>query len=185
MQDVMIDLETLGTTPGSRILSIGACFFNREGASKDERFYAVLRQSDQIKKNMTTDPGTIAWWNQQTDRAKEVLEDAHSQDESWEVAEALGLFTRFLNESSSSELVRVWGNGAGFDNVLLWELYHRFDLVAPWKFYNDRCYRTLKNVFHWVPKLASEVSHHALEDAVAQAEHAAAIFRAVDMAEKL
>lgn len=48
MEDMMIDIETLGTRPGSVILSVGAVMFDRHGVGHGETFYMnVERESRQ------------------------------------------------------------------------------------------------------------------------------------------
>ncbi|MHB0978446.1 MAG: 3'-5' exoribonuclease domain-containing protein [Minisyncoccota bacterium] len=55
--------------------------------------------------------------------------------------------------------------------------YHALDMKQPWKFWNNRCYRTLKNMFPEVPFVRIGIAHDALDDAKSQAEHAVAILK--------
>jgi exodeoxyribonuclease VIII len=78
-------------------------------------------------------------------------------------------FDLFL--SRYGEDVKIWGNGASFDNVILANAYRRNDLNIPWKYYNDRCYRTMKSLAPHI-KMEREGTHHnALSDAISQANH--------------
>jgi len=65
----------------------------------------------------------------------------------------------------------VWGNGADFDLPILAAAYKAAGGPPPWKPYNGRCYRTLKNLAPSI-KLERQGTHHqALDDAVCQAKH--------------
>ena len=42
--------------------------------------------------------------------------------------------------------LRIWGNGAGFDNTLLRQAYEVNSREVPWAFRHDRCFRTLRGL---------------------------------------
>lgn len=65
----------------------------------------------------------------------------------------------------------VWGNGASFDNVILRGAYARNSTPAPWAWWNDRCYRTIKALHREVPMERLGTHHNALDDAISQALH--------------
>jgi hypothetical protein len=74
--------------------------------------------------------------------------------------------------------VRVWGNGADFDNPILAVAYRRTIFSGqPWKPYNGRCYRTVKNQFQDVKLVRTGTHHNALDDARSQATHLVEICR--------
>ena len=59
-QNLMIDLETLGTKPNSAILSIGAVYFDKDGLG--EEFYANVDLQDSIDSGFDIDASTVYWW---------------------------------------------------------------------------------------------------------------------------
>jgi hypothetical protein len=68
LRHVMIDLETMGTTPQSAIVSIGAIVFDpRYGKVSKETFYRELDWEDQERHIC---PETTAWWKDQSAEAK-------------------------------------------------------------------------------------------------------------------
>jgi len=69
------------------------------------------------------------------------------------------------------ENVRVWGNGAAFDNVILASAYRQANITQPWLFWNDRCYRTVKALSPAVTMQRNGTHHNALDDAESQARH--------------
>ncbi len=138
---VMIDIETLGTRPGSVVLSIGAvkfdpCFSERtcNPRDKDRVFYANLDVTNQKNLGMTTDPKTIQWWSEQLPTAQTWLEKPAPVPV--EVA-----LTALVTWSKGTKF--VWANGATFDLVLLEALFAKFLFGFPWHYRNYRCMRTL------------------------------------------
>lgn len=74
-------------------------------------------------------------------------------------------------ENEIRKSVRLWGNGATFDNVVLRNAYAVTDVVPFWSFRGDRCYRTVRNGLR---EEGDEIEfsgepHMALEDARRQA----------------
>lgn len=173
--DVMLDLETLGTRPGSVIVSLGACVFGPEGPDADMTFAARIDIDSSLKHGLVIDGGTVEWWMRQSEHARAVFA-ADKQP----LVRVLGSFQGWLGALPGGDL-RLWGNGASFDCALLAEAYRRAGFPAvPWKYSAERCYRTLAALHPEVPKSTILVSHCALDDALAQAAHAATILRGTE-----
>lgn len=175
--DVMLDLETLGCKPGCVILSIGAVAFTRDGAIDGERgsFYRVLSVHGGLRRGHHVDASTLAWWVRQDPAAKPSLLEA--LDKADDGLSALIDFAEWLRGWGDD--VVVWGNGASFDQPILASYYAVGDLPLPWAFWNERCYRTLKNQVPDVKMSRSGVHHNALDDARSQAIHAVDLLRAL------
>jgi hypothetical protein len=182
IKDVMVDLETMGSTPGSVILSIGAQPFDAfdelltDGLGGDG-FYTVINLNSCVVAGLTFDGETLDWWRRQSPEANAVIDEAMSgQHPSLELA--LDMLNHFLSRFGPE--VRVWGNGSDFDNALLAAAYRRTARAPGWKFYNSRCYRTLKTQRPDIPLGDRRgVHHNALDDARTQAVHACAILKAM------
>lgn len=177
--DVMVDLETLGTLPGSAILSIGACKFDPVSGEVDvnNTFYSVISTQDCYRNGLFAAESTVAWWNDQSREARQVLIDASLPDAPM-LAEALDGFTQWFT-AGGMESPCVWSNGANFDQPLLDVAYSATKRQVPWKYYNSRCYRTVK-ALHPNPKAVEPptvLAHHALEDALWQARHLVAMLK--------
>jgi hypothetical protein len=176
-QDIMLDLETLGNSAGCAILSIGAVAFDPETGELGEEFYRVVNTNSCVVAGLTFDQGTLDWWKKQSPGARQVLRDAYAET-ALTLNAALHDFSRYLHRATGGRQPRLWGNGADFDNPILAAAYKaaRID-QQPWKFWDNRCYRTLKNLHPEVPLPARTGTHHnALDDAKTQAEHALQIF---------
>jgi hypothetical protein len=173
MNHIMIDLETLGTVPGCAILSIGAVAFNFHSKELGPEFYIVVNQKSCEQYGLKIDRGTLAWWSRQSPEAQVVLKQSRTGGET--LPDALGALTTYLKQFGSN--VRVWGNGAAFDNAILSCCYASINSRLPWKFTNDRCYRTLKAMMPHIGVERQGVYHNALDDAKTQAVHAMVIMR--------
>lgn len=173
MMDVMLDLETLGTSPGSIILSIGAVEFDPTTGLLGKEFYRVINSGSSEILGLTADASTLKWWEGQTKEARTVLTEAK---EAGTVLQSVLIdFNEFLSACGFLGGIRVWGNGSDFDNVLLIAAYKAAGLKPAWKYSNSRCFRTLKNLIPSVADNRVVVEHNALADARAQAEHAMAL----------
>lgn len=164
MSDIMLDLETLGTSPGCVILSIGAVPFNSTGA-QDNVFYDRISSADSKAHGFIVEEATEKWWKLQDPSA---YKEATSG--TLEIEEALVRFASYLEKFKTP--VKIWGNGADFDNAILAFAYKKLGIPVPWRYSNSRCYRTLAALFPTTKKPAS-ASHVAVEDARIQANHAA------------
>lgn len=158
MNNVMVDLETLSLSNTPVVLSIGAVKFDVNGID-EEVFYERISRESCIGLGLVEDSSTIAWWEQQD---PDVYAEALSGTRG--LKEVLEELTEWLGEDA-----KVWGNGACADNVWLKSAYAACGLEVPWKFWNDRCYRTVLALFPKTVKVRPRVAHNALEDAEAQA----------------
>lgn len=154
----MIDLETLGTTPGCAIVSIGACSFDMEGIK--EKFYQAVDISR--LPSGTIDAGTVKWWLQQSDAARAVFTD----QEATTLAIALERFAEFWDRNGG---IFLWGHGAAFDAPILDAACNRAGVRSLAKFWNYRDTRTLYALADVSPAREAGTHHNALDDAVAQA----------------
>ena len=166
MNRVMLDLETMGTASDSAIIAIGAVRFNTEGIV--DRFYEIVDLQSCIDAGLRVDGSTVVWWMQQADQAREEFTKKGTH-----INSALQNFSEWIGDDAE-----VWGNGANFDNAILSSAYRICCHVLPWKFWNDRCYRTVK-ALHPKVKLSRVGTYHcAVDDAESQALHLISIFKA-------
>lgn len=170
---VMVDIETLGLVPGSVILSVGAVKFDlgisrvqsREEIAQNA-FYEVLSLESSIDDGFEVDGDTLKWWMRQSKEAQEEAFDVKGERSSLPY-DVLQRLTSWFDKDAY-----IWGNGANYDVVLLESYYQKFGITPPWNFRNIRCFRTLKNTNSYDKALVSpcKIAHHALEDAIYQAQ---------------
>lgn len=166
MTHVMVDLETMGKNADAPIVSIGAVAFDPNGGGGIiDGFYVTVDLSSSVKcGGGVIDPETVMWWLGQSKAAQNALTNGGELS----IREALFEFTKWFSEVRGVEL---WGNGAAFDNVILSSAYSRLGISTPWNFWNDRCYRTVKNMFPDVQMDRTGTHHNAYDDAKSQALH--------------
>lgn len=164
--NVMLDLETLGNTSNSAIISIGAVEFTEDGLGRD--FYVLVDPQSCQDFKLQIDASTVMWWMQQSDEAR-----AAFKGKSLPLEIALSSFTEWFNPKAA-----LWGNGATFDNVIMDNAYKAIGVRRPWHYTKDRCYRTLKALYPDITADEREGTYHnALDDAVYQANHAIKILK--------
>lgn len=172
---LMLDLETLDTKPSAVVLQIGAVLFDPNDASKPilDVLDLVLHPEAQDAALRTRSAATINWWATQPPEAQAVF-----HREKHEVDYALRL-VRELFDECNGEIEGVWGNGAAFDNVILRSLFDDFGVETPWMFWQDRCFRTLKEL-PGAKALKPDfegIAHNAVHDARHQVRHMQAIVK--------
>lgn len=182
--DLMFDIETLGTAPDAPILSIAAVPFNPYTGMilyKGACFHKAVELQAELDAGAKPLARTLLWWLDQSDAARRgLLEGQADCGKPVDVIEALASFCEVHGMDLNN--VRVWGNGANFDITLLEQFYARHGQIHPWKFWNVRCFRTLKQLINSVdtPALARPaVAHDALEDAFSQAMNAIQIIHSL------
>lgn len=168
--NIMLDMETLGTRPGSVILTLALVPFYVPAGESSLPLYIKIDPESCKAYGLTTDAHTIKWWERQDPAVKQ---EAFSGK--IDLPYALATVTEYLQQQGDS--IYLWGNGSDFDNVLLQAAYEKCGMTVPWSHYNNRCYRTLKNIAKSVPSVPIAVGkHNALVDAKHQAAHAESIF---------
>ncbi|WP_428719112.1 3'-5' exonuclease [Undibacterium curvum] len=171
---IMVDLETLGKRAGCAILSIGAVAFSSETNTTGETFYCVVNASSCSLYGLHSDIETIVWWNEQSDDARQVIRHANDYKTSVSIKYALKQFNEYVSKFDNPE---IWGNGSDFDNAILIAAMAACGIEPAWKFWNNRCFRTLKNMYPDIKIDRHGAHHNALDDAITQAQHALAILK--------
>lgn len=161
--DIMIDIESLDTSPYCVILTIGAVRFDPKGTGVVERLElrpTIEEQTEQF--NRTINEDTLKWWGTQSLAAQQ---------------EAMGDQGRIPFRDAMQQLYKfcwnkraVWSNGAAFDCVAMENAWAQLDIRCPWPFYTVRDTRTLYEVAGVKLKDGGHVTtHKAVEDAERQA----------------
>lgn len=177
--DVMIDLETMGTNTCAPIVSIGAVFFSPESEELGPTFYVPVNLRSSMLNGGIADGDTILWWLKQSKEARAAI----CTNDALDIKDALFELSHFITcHVCNLKKLKVWGNGATFDNVILRGAYERVGLACPWEYFNDQDVRTIVNLGQFIgfnPKKDMPFDgerHNALADAIHQAKYVSAIF---------
>ena len=158
---VMLDLETMSVRSNAAIASIGAVKFE-VGQGVIDTFYRTIDLRTCKAMGLHVDPETVAWWQKQEPAARNAL-----LKDNISLHQALVDFAEWFGPNS----IPTWGNGAGFDNVILENAFLACNMKRPWLPWEDRCYRTLKNIIQVPIDPREGVYHNALDDAMHQTKH--------------
>lgn len=169
--DIMLDLETMGNGPNAAIVAIGAVIFDPYRAEPGPKFYQTIDLESSVKGGGIIDASTVIWWLKQDKIAiQHLITGCESIDT------VLNLFGKWIAENITDDGVRIWGDGAAFDNVILASAYRRHNIPQPWSYWNDRCYRTMRAMYPGIKMQRTGTAHIALDDAISQANHLIRIF---------
>jgi hypothetical protein len=162
--DIMIDLETLATSPDATVLTIGAIRFNKD---KDYNHvtdpfsmdYFYCRVDTESQPNREINDDTLAWWAQQT---PEVRDEAFCETDRLSLSDAMTAFNFWARTGE-----RYWANGAAFDFPILESCNRSLGFTSPWRYWQAMDART---IFKLIPNdmIADANLHHALHDCLFQ-----------------
>lgn len=157
MNDIMIDIETLGKRPGCVILSIAAVAFDRESFDMKNIYYGKIDTASSLARGYTVDLETAKWWFSQEDRS--ILCDGKRNIRDTLVELSSSIFDECPDPF-------VWANGADFDISILYYAFDQEEIQIPWRFNAVRDLRTAKDVLKYsganVPP--NQNKHDALAD---------------------
>jgi len=183
MKDIMVDLETMDNVASAAIVSIGAVQCDLITGELGAEYYRVIDLNQQTEIGMSVNSETIYWWLAQSDLAREALliRGKISLD-----AMCVS-FTKWIQSiDPSGDKLRLWGNGASFDNAILRYAFRccGYDMRKLIRFWNDRDMRTIVGFY---PRQLQEkwrrsnyragTAHNALDDAMYQVKYCSAILK--------
>ena len=180
LTDVMIDLETLATSPDAAILTIGAVKFDPFGKDIEEpamdSFYVRVDLDSCHEIGLVTNDDTIAWWANQ-DQA--VQDEAFGEGaDRLHIKDAMDQLYKFCWGAK-----RVWSNGAAFDIPICETVFTRIGKAIPWNFWQVRDVRTAFDL-GINPQMPPVTAHHALADAYNQAVGIQNVYRTLQTSTK-
>jgi DNA polymerase III epsilon subunit-like protein len=172
----VLDLETLGVSPGCGILSIAIHPMDNSA----HRFYGFCYHASNAEVGLRTEAGTAQWWAA-PERA--ALWEEFCDPESDSVTTLIHRLSRWL--AATKEIVpnmRIWGNGALFDWGILEAAATQLGIPLGFDSRHVMCYRTLKNLLPAVqmPKPFLGTPHYAPHDAMNEARHLAELLSALE-----
>jgi hypothetical protein len=175
--EVMLDLETLSVDSDAAIVSLGAVQFNLEdvdtdldllGNSRNRIMYGAIRIDDAMKWGKV-DAGTLRWWLNQSEAARKIFAFGGPT----EYLRTMLMFFNDFMKINDEQARNLWGNGSGFDCVVIENAYKKQALEMTWRFTQQRDMRTIKELAKKInPNVNNELDigtrHNALDDAIKQ-----------------
>lgn len=187
MNDIMLDLETMDNISSGCIVSVGAVECDLTTGKTGEEFYRVVDLKDQLKQGSTVDAETIYWWLKQSELARAAL----VVEGKIPIRTMCLDFIRWVEYlKAKTDNIRLWGNGASFDNAIIRGAFKQCDIEFPIKFWNDRDMRTIVGFYptqlqyKWKHSNYREGTHHnALADAKHQVKYCSHILKELGVKE--
>lgn len=137
---IMLDIETMGTGSNAVVVSISAIIFDMATGELGDTFEIGLDMKEQTLKGGEIDQDTVNWWAKQSDEAKAELDRLDKKI----VEVALERFNQWISDNfPAPSKIKLWGNGATFDNVIVRNLFKRHDIKFVIPYYADKDVRTL------------------------------------------
>jgi hypothetical protein len=177
---ISLDLETLGTTPGDVIVSIGAVRFDPtvgiqsyDDLAKDS-IKLSIEVSNSLAQGFKINGDALTWWlNQSKEAQAATFVKTGLSSAGGACMDLLDWMNGFgVLGSLPLDRYKIWSNGANFDAPMMEAYYKELGLSIPWKYSNVRCYRTLLKTFDYnqfnVP--VNTLKHDCLADAIYQAQ---------------
>ena len=165
---LMVDLETLATSPNATILTIGAVTFDPASNKIFDKLYYRVDVDSCDRLGMVVDDATIEWWGKQ---AADVKNEAFAEDNRVPIEEVIEKFHKFAWNCDA-----FWSHGSIFDLNILDTYYRKLNKAPPWNYWQIRDTRTLFDL-GYDPEMPKEGIHNALEDANRQAIGVQTIYR--------
>lgn len=167
---MMIDIETLGTSSNSVILSIAAVPFDMVSGKNGTPYYTNVDIQSCLDNGLEISGDTLRWWMRQDKVAIGRLAEGGLK-----LMDALDGLARII---ALHDGVQVWGNSARFDLGILENAFHRIGRPIPWKFYDERDVRTLVS---FEPEIKANMPfvgtpHDAADDCLHQIRYCSAIW---------
>lgn len=157
----MLDFETLDVAECPVILSIGAVVFNENEIV--DCFFEKIDQQSCLDLGCTVSIDTLLWWENQSDAAKKAAFGGTTN-----IGYAMGMLVQLYEKHECDE---IWSKGAIADIRWTNNILNKLKLKAPWKFYQEMCFRTFLKYSDKVVFEAVGDKHNALDDAINQARH--------------
>jgi len=187
MKDIMVDLETMDNVASAAIVSIGAVQCNLVTGEVGEEYYRVVNLEGQLELGMTLNHETLYWWMDQSAGARQAL---LVEGKIGLAAMCISFSKWLLSIDASGEKLRLWGNGASFDNAIVRFAYRQCGQHLPIQFWNDRDMRTIVGFY---PRQLQEkwrrsnyrqgTAHNALDDAKHQVVYCSDILKELGVEE--
>ena len=160
---IMIDIETLATTPDAVVMSVGAVKF--DPTSDQPPYSKTLWRPDideQTERDRHVSESTLEWWAK---LPQHIQDDAFSEDSRIPVTEFMKELNRYCVGAD-----KIWCQGPQFDMLILENLYIQWGHHFGWQFWQVMDCRTLFQLMPVDPRKAIQQDLHSADaDAYYQA----------------
>ena len=159
---VMIDIETLATTPDAVVMSVGAVKFDPHTGTPYNKTLWRPDIDEQTERDRHVSESTLEWWAK---LPQHIQDDAFSEDSRIPVTEFMKELNRYCVGAD-----KIWCQGPQFDMLILENLYIQWGHHFGWQFWQVMDCRTLFQLMPVDPRKAIQQDLHSADaDAYYQA----------------
>ena len=123
---VMIDIETLATTPDAVVMSVGAVKFDPHTGTPYNKTLWRPDIDEQTERDRHVSESTLEWWAK---LPQHIQDDAFSEDSRIPVTEFMKELNRYCVGAD-----KIWCQGPQFDMLILENLYIQWGHHFGWQF---------------------------------------------------
>lgn len=160
---IIIDIETLGRRNDAAITQIGVVITDKDFLLLDKRLIQIDSKVWHTC-NRTFTGETLFWWMNQKNSpvTDEYTDNVHSYETAILTLDII--FNRYNTDDTL-----VWTKGT-MDLFCIKDLCEYFNMDIPWKFWQPRDIRTVKEIIKDWKTIENNNSHNALNDALTEVE---------------
>lgn len=165
----MIDIETLGSKPGSVIVAIAAVRFDLDTGNVKKSYVSHVDPDSCVKKGLKIEVDTLKWWAEK-DNFLDIISGTTP------IYEALRGLRNYLEEDDI-----IWANAPTFDLKIIEAAYKAHCHAVPWNYYNERCVRTLSSLNPEIRKNTEFIGdrHDPLDDCYHQIKYCCSTWKSL------
>ncbi len=169
--DIMLDLETLGTRHDSVITQIGACYFDRHTAKIGKTLLVNVEINSSLERGMTVTGGAIKFWVERG-------ENATFLEKPERITLALAKVSDFMKKKKKAI---IWCHST-FDAIILANAYYAIGQGLPYSYRAIRDIRTLVDLsgVKREKSAGDPKTHDALEDCIYQVGYCCECFKGLE-----
>ena len=159
---VMLDIETLATTPDAVVMGVGVVKFDPRSGTPYNKTLWRPDIDQQTERDRHVSESTLEWWSK---LPQHIQDDAFTEDGRIPVTEFMKELNRYCVGAD-----KIWCQGPQFDMLILENLYIQWGHHFGWQFWQIMDCRTLFQLMPTDPRKAIQQDLHSADaDAYYQA----------------
>lgn len=143
MRGLMIDVETLATTPDAIVTQVAAVGFDlKTGTLTDHSYRSGFSVEEQLDLGRKFSDAAFLWLLDQKQATLDSIANTIQANQSVDLRTKMLNLSQYIHSCQHEDVTEVWMRGVSFDAPILESLWGWFDIAVPWKYYQLRDLRT-------------------------------------------
>ena len=155
MEDILLDIETLGNEGNFIVLSVGLVQFDIRTGKIGDKFIINLSETEQAKHGFNVSAETMLWWSERMDMFHEVTKDQVCLEN------GCGIISRWLQ---IHPFKRCWAS-ATLDYQGISNIFFSQNLPNPIPYDKRLCCRTIREIYKFNHEyIHPDYTHNPVDD---------------------